>query len=439
MARFCDVGIGVKIGTRRQEWDSRRAAGAGRIGRRILLALFIAIAMATAMAVGVGACRPRSEAFPLRNNDGTPPNVLLISIDTLRADHLGAYGYRIPTSPAISDLAARGTLFERCLSPASETGPGAASLITGRYQDRHGAWSNVVPLSDDVTTLAEHFSAAGYATAGFVGNRLLGTKFGFDQGFDTFEGFWTDDMDEPSDAEGVRLATEWIADHGESSTKPWFLWLHLMDPHGPYTSTPPSWSNGFEYAPGTFGDDAPVKLAFSNYGLGIIPRYQQIEHERQLSRYVRRYDGEILFTDTQVGRLLAMLEETGLRQRTLIVLSADHGESLTEHEEYLQHGWYVYDTTLRVPLVIAWAGHLMEATAIESPVSTVDVVPTLIELLGLSAPPHSVDGESFAPALLGGSLDPERSLFAFGARANHPFAVSRGRWKLIHTAAGRPP
>jgi len=435
MARFGDAGNGVQIDTRQRQRGYRRNADAGR---NVPLAL---IGLTLLAATAVGACRrERPVTLPLRNADGTPPNVLLISVDTLRADHLSAYGYSIPTSPAISDLAAGGTLFQRCLSPASETAPGAASLITGRYQDRHGAWHNVMALSANVTTLAEHLSAAGYATGGFVGNRLLGAKFGFDQGFDTFEGFWTEDMNISSDEEGVRLASDWIATRTEPAAQPWFLWLHLMDPHGPYTSAPPSWSADFQYPPGAFGDDAPVKLSLSNYGLSIIPRYQQIGREQRLSRYVRRYDGEIRFTDAQIGRLLDVLDEAGLRERTLIVLSADHGESLTEHEDYLQHGWYIYDATLHVPLVIAWPGLPVEGAKIEAPVSTVDVVPTLIELLGLPVSPYYADGQSFARALLGqGGLDAERSLFAFGARANRPFAVSRGRWKLIHTAAGGSP
>ncbi len=389
----------------------------------------------------LGGCSRDSAELPLRTPEGNPPNLLIVSIDTLRADHLGAWGYDQPTSPMIDELAATGVRFERALSPASETAPGTASLLTGRYADRHGAWHNVVPLSPEATTIAELASRAGYRTGALVGNRLLAARFGFAQGFDSFHGFWTENAEEASDEVGVSRAIEWIEGRETDAAdagRPWFLWLHLMDPHGPFTSAGPDWSKDFEYPDGRFGEDAAVRLAIGNYGLGVIPRYQQIDDHDRLSYYVRRYDGEIRYTDHHLGRLMRALRERRLHRRTLVVLSADHGESLTGHREYLQHGWFIYDSTVRAPLLFALPGSLPEGAVVREPVGTIDVVPTLVELLGLEASPQAFDGRSLAVALAGGRIDAERSLFGFGARANYPFSVSRGRWKLIHTTAGTP-
>jgi len=361
-----------------------------------------------------------------------PPNVLLITVDTLRADHLGAYDYPLPTSPRIDELARSGVRCAAVMATASETAPATASLLTGLYQPGHRVVENRSTLPADVTTLAEHLRARGYATAGFVGNELVGDGFGFAQGFDHFEIFGQD-ASLHSDAKGAALAEAWLR---SAPTAPWHLWVHFMDPHGPYAPDH-DWETR-DYPDGWFGDDVPVPVGRGNIGLGSIPRYQMIPRESQLSSYVRRYDGEISFTDGQIGRLVDVVRELGMDERTLIVVTADHGEGLTEHAEYLQHGWFVYETTLHVPLIVSWPGTLPAGHVVTASMSGVDLTPTLLELVGHPAP--MLEGasvrEQFAADASG--MDDHVAL-AVGARVNHPFAVREGRWKLIHTRAAGPP
>jgi arylsulfatase A-like enzyme len=363
--------------------------------------------------------------------------VLLVTVDTLRADHLGAYGYPVPTSPAIDRLAAGGVRAGACVATAPETAPATASLLTGLYQYRTRVFFNRGTLPPDVTSLAEDLRAAGYTTAGLVGNGLVGAERGFSQGFDHFERFDSPSPLEPSDARGVDRAIAWLR---AAPARPWLLWIHLMDPHGPYTSAGPEWSAGFAYPPGTFEPDDPLPPGAGNFGLGVLPKYQQLAGLARPSELVRRYDGEIRFTDAQIARLLDALEELGQTAATLVVLTADHGESLTEHREYFQHGWFLYDTTLRVPLVLSWPGVLPAGAVVRTQVSGVDLVPTLHEILGTGGEGAAgrFDGTSFARRLFHDDGTGGPPAFAVGARENHPFAVRHGGWKLVHTPAGRP-
>jgi len=362
--------------------------------------------------------------------------VLLISIDTLRPDHLGAYGYAIPTSPIIDRLSASGVRVATCVASAPETAPAMASLLTGMYQYRTRVVANRGTLQAYVSTIAERLQESGYATAGFIGNTLLGADRGFDQGFEHFEAFRHENPLAPSDDRGVTLASDWIA---AAPATPWFVWLHLIDPHGPYISAKPSWSAGFTYPDDTFGADAPVPPGTGNFGLGIVPTYQQfLGKDARPSDFVRRYDGEIRFADAQLERLLGAIDPS----ETVVVLTADHGESLTEHDEYFQHGWFLYDTTLTVPLIVSWPGVLPSDTVLDRQVSAVDVAPTIYEIVGVApaaADATPVDGESFARELFHADASPPAMAFAVGPRENHPFTVRAGRWKLIHTPAGRPP
>jgi arylsulfatase A-like enzyme len=398
----------------------------------------IASALAAMLALLIAGCERPGVTFPLRTAAGTPPNVLLVSIDTLRPDHLGAYGYPIATSPTIDALSDQGVRVRTCVASAPETAPAMASLLTGMYQPRTRVVFNRGTLPAYVQTLAEHLRKTGYATAGLIGNTLLDASRGFDQGFDSFEAFQNTNALLPSDDRGVDLALAWLAAPPKT---PWFLWLHLIDPHGPYISATPSWSEDFRYPPDRFGTDTPIPPGTGNFGLGVVPTYQQfLGPDARPSDYVRRYDGEIRFADTQLERLFAAIDGAS----TLVVVTADHGESLTEHDEYFQHGWFLYDTTLTVPLVLTWPGVLPRGAVLDRQVSAVDVVPTILEIVG-AGPSRAdtdavpLDGTSFAPAIFDDTAPTPDAAFAVGPRENHPFAVRTTRWKLIHTPADRPP
>ncbi len=374
--------------------------------------------------------------FPLRTAHGALPNVLLITVDSLRPDHLGAYGFPVATSPAIDRLAARGVRITEAITTAPDTAPAIASLLTGLYQYRSKVLFDGGSLPANVATLAERLGAAGYRTAGFVGTDLLSTARGFGRGFDHFETFGEGSARTALDADGADAAIAWL---DGNAAHPWFLWVHFVAPHGPYTSADESWSASYEYPPYMFGRNAPLIIGPSDFGLGVLPKYQRIDGSTRPSDFIRRYDGEIRYTDAQVGRLQEAIARTSSADETLTILTADHGESLTEHRELFQHGWFLYDSTLHVPLVLAWPGVLPAGRVVRRQVSSVDLVPTLTELLGLASLVLPPDGTSFATHLLTDNDAPTRPVFAIGARENRPVAMRWAGWKLVHVTAGRPP
>ena len=291
----------------------------------------------------------------------TARNLLLITIDTLRADRVGAYGYADAKTPAIDALARRGGRFERAYSVAPITLTAHASLMTGRYPPGHGARHNGLRMNLGVPTLADQLSRAGFATAAFVGAFPLDRRFGLIKGFSTYG----DRM--PRAADGapaneragqavVDEALEWLAQHRGQRH---FLWVHLFEPHAPY-GTP--------------------------------------DERRSIQQ---RYDAEVTEADRQAGRLL---EAAG--QETAIVLTADHGEAFGEHGE-IGHSIFVYDTTLHIPLILAGPG--IPAREVEAPVSIVDLAPTLVRWLGVES--MDADGIDLMP-LVQGAQPPMRELYA---------------------------
>lgn len=356
-----------------------------------------------------------------------PPNVLLISVDTLRADHSSAYGYHRDTTPALDALANSGTRFEVAYSPMSLTGPAHASLFSGLYPSTHLVLDNGLEMTGRVDTLAELFSARGYQTAAVVSSFVLDAKFGFARGFAHYE----DDFD-PDTASSVvpewkghavptgfdrranattDRAIRWLEEK-RNSERPFFLFLHYFDPHSPYL---PPGRFALRYTDGATDDEHMIDL----------------------------YDGEIAFTDSEIGRLLTVLTDAGLDRDTIVAVTADHGESLMQRD-YWTHGLFVYEEEVRVPLILRWPGHITAGRVIREPALLVDVAPTLVELTHLDVDTTVFEGRSLAKALLGDSLlDPDRPVFlirkyykgslmqgeitAIGRR----FGVRRGVWKYI--------
>ena len=290
-------------------------------------------------------------------------NLLVITLDTIRADRLGAYGNREVETPSIDSLAARGTLFEHALATAPLTLPSHTSLFTGTYPAFHGVRDNgdfVVP--SDLTTMAQLFQARGYHTGAFVGAFVLDRRWGLNRGFDEYsdefnlhqEVISVGDIRRPGN-QVVDRALAWMARVGEG---PFLAWIHLYDPHMPY--------------------DPPAD-------------FQQRYPERP-------YLAEIAFADSQIGRVLRYLDTAGLRKRTAIVFAGDHGESLDDHQE-TEHGFFVYQQTLRVPLIISDpAAGIRGSSRRRETVSLVDVLPTITDLYGLPLP-GDVQGRSLGPLL----------------------------------------
>jgi arylsulfatase A-like enzyme/predicted Zn-dependent protease len=300
-----------------------------------------------------------------------PVNVLLITIDTLRADHVGSYGYRGADTPAMDALAARGLRFTHATTVAPLTLPAHSSLLTGTFPAFHGVRDNGgFYLGDDQVTLAEVLRAHGYRTGGFVSAFVLDRRWGIAQGFDRY----ADDFDLTkfrADAgldavqhpgnEVVSKAIQWL---DADVSKPFFAWVHLYEPHAPYE--PPD----------------EIRARFP-------------------ATLVGAYDGEIATADLQVRRLLDHLAEAGRLDRTLVVLLGDHGESLGEHGEE-QHGFFIYDADIRIPLIVA--GPRVPVRSVDDQVRIVDVMPTILELTGLPIP-SVVQGRSLVPLAQGGRLD----------------------------------
>jgi len=288
-------------------------------------------------------------------------NVLLITVDTLRPDRLSCYSAAFVKTPEVDALAARGALFEKAYAHNPTTLPSHANILTGMTPPFHGVSENSKSkLPDRCLTLAEHLKAAGYATAAFIGAFPLDSRFGLDQGFDIYDDSFpslparTGTYAERRAGEVIKAASDWIS--GREGK--WFCWVHLWDPHAPYA--PP---------------------------------------EPFLSRHKNDpYSGEAAYVDSELGRLFGMLRASGLLEPTLVVLTADHGESLGEHGE-MTHSYFAYNSTIHIPLVIAGPG--VGPSRVVANVSHSDIFPTLCELAGIPAP-GDLQGRSFAGLMKGG-------------------------------------
>jgi arylsulfatase A-like enzyme len=303
-----------------------------------------------------------------------PASLVIITLDTARADRLPAYGFGGITTPAIDGLVSRGVVFDDAVSVAPLTLPAHTSLFTGLYPANHGVRENAGgALDPSHATLAGILRDRGLQTAAFVGSIVLHRDRGLARGFDVYDDGSADGTAAPQRRQGSKVvdrARAWI---DRLDRTPFFLWVHLYDVHAPQALP------------------MDVRRAFGD-----------------------RYEGGIAYVDAQIGRLLEALERRHLLSNTVVVLAGDHGESLGEHGER-EHGIFVYQSTLRVPLVICAPG--MTARRVTAATSLVDVFPTVLQLLGI--PPHVPhDGISLVPTLTGGGL-PNRAIYAESLYAAH--------------------
>ncbi len=338
--------------------------------RRVRPAVWCVALVAAASAACGGTATTPPTAAP-----AAPRHLILVTIDTLRADRLGVYGATAVPTPNLDRIAREGVHAADATAHVPITRPAHASLLTGRFPAEHGLRDNVsLPLAASVPTLAEVLRAKGYTTAAFVSSFVLAKQSGLDRGFahydDTFEtgggdaALFLDSVQRSGDRTIARAGAWLEARTAAEKAAPTALWVHLYDPHDPYEPPEP-------YA----------------------------------SRYADRpYDGEVAWTDDLVGRLRTLLETHGLWQDALVVITADHGEALGEHGE-TGHGYFAYETTLRVPFIARGPGLPVGAT-IPGIVRAVDVMPTVLDLLGLSAGAPATTGTSLAAAFRGGAAAP---------------------------------
>ncbi len=343
--------------------------------------------------------------FPTaRANPASATPVLLITVDTLRADRLSCYGSRQVRTPAMDALAARGTRFETALAQVPITLPSHAVILTGTYPMYNGVRDFTSRgLPPGVGLLAEAFKRHGYLTAAFVSAFVLDSTWGFGRGFETY-----DDQFDPRQfetrnpgrierraGETVDRLLAWLRSRslGRTAARPFFVWLHLYDPHSDYN--PPE----------------PFHTQYAGH----------------------LYDGEVAYVDSQLTRLFNYLKQTGLYDRALIVILSDHGESLGEHGED-EHGFFIYNSTLRIPLIFKLPRGQGLPRVVHSPVGTIDVAPTLLELLSIQDPvSRQFQGSSLASLILGKSAPAERPVYSetyyprdsFGWSALRSFSTAR--------------
>ena len=374
----------------------RRFGGPG-----VWLALGI-IAAAAAVYFTVFAPRVSREPADPASSMARPPirTVVLVTIDTLRADRVGAYGSADARTPAMDALAARGARFTRAFATAPITLPSHASLLTGLYPPGHGSRHNGMRMRGEPATLATILRGRGWATGAFVSAFPLDRRFGLERGFDRYGDRMRRGPDgrllnERPGRETVDEALEWVGGIGD---QPALLWVHLFEPHAPYEPDP---------ARGPDGRSLPA---------------------------LARYDDEVARADAEVGRLLVGL---GSREsEALVIVAGDHGEAFGEHGE-IGHSVFLYDTTLRVPLIMAGPGIGAGKTS-DTDVSLADVLPTVVDALGL--PPVDVDGASLLPLVKGGSIA-SRDLYAETFAPLYDFgwsslrSVRTGGWKYIAAPA----
>lgn len=296
------------------------------------------------------------------SGDATPPNIVLISIDTLRADHLDVYGYSRPTAPNLSRLAEEGVLFEHALSQAPWTLPAMASVLTGLYPSQHGASTSEARIAGRVETLAEALLARGYRTRAVVSHSFVDANHGFARGFERFDESQVLGHDAVTSEAVSRIALEkMLPDAGQ----PFFLWVHYFDPHFTYVHHPEVGFAG--RSEGRFGSAIPARLLSRP---GRVSD-SELEHIRAV------YDEEIRVTDWAVGALLDGIEALGLKENTVVLVTGDHGEYFLERGRFF-HGKDVYEELVHVPLIIG--GDLPEAlrgTVVERSVETASIPATV--------------------------------------------------------------
>jgi arylsulfatase A-like enzyme len=370
-------------------------------------------------------------------------NVLLISLDTLRADHLSCYGYKRSTSPRIDQVAKEGVLFENVVAASNWTVPSHMSLLTSLYPSAHGVENESMCLGEGVPTLAQVLENHGYTTAAFVTGDMLNHGYGFQRGFQLYDDFTAKLMckmnlfedhaankaglnDVPTDHVITNLAALWLRQHRQEK---FFLFLHYWDCHADYIPPPPY---DRQFDPGYTGKEN---------GRRIYERQREIEARfapRDFAHLIALYDGEIAHTDDHVGQVVRLLRDMGLARKTLLIIVSDHGEGFLEHG-MVTHGNSLFEELIHVPLILRLPGVIPPGRRIKENVSQVDLMPTVLGLLGI-APPPGLQGIDLSAACRGLGGLPDRVIFSEAAAPRNPStrAARCGPYKLIQEKGCRP-
>jgi arylsulfatase A-like enzyme len=377
-AAFSPRGLGVRVDAR-EPANTNRFVHEARRGACLLLA--------GALALCNSGCGRR---------ESRPKNVLLITIDTCRADCVGAYGHPTIRTPALDQLAREGVLFTNARAPVPMTLPSHTSIMTGLYPRTHLVLSHAYTLGPRPPTLAQVLKEHGYTTAAFVSSHVLDKKYGLDRGFDIYWERWTNEasflieLREQGKELVTKTANLWLRETGA----PFFAWVHYFQPHKPYEPPAPLPEL---YDPGYQG-----RTVAAVDTLERIWRERIVLDPADLEHLVALYEGEVTVADMEVAKVLAVLEETGHADDTIVIVTADHGEVLYEHEFYFGHDIMLYGPALDVPMIVKGKGLFPPGRIVTEPVRLIDLAPTILEALGI--PPDEVgefEGRSLLPVLAG--------------------------------------
>ena len=359
----------------------------------------------------------------VRVKDPKHINVVLISIDTLRADYLGCAGYSGVISPAIDQLTKKGVLFSNAIAQATTTLPSHMSILTSLYPSVHAVSPSgriseaTVSLPEGRTTIAEVLKQNGYRTAAYVDGGWLNKKFGYDQGFDVYD-------DTAGHIKKInKKVMKFVKEHFQEK---FFLFMHMYDVHGPYEPPHPydrMFYQGNEYDPSNHSMDFIREVGYHDY--------QKFGDVTDIEFVKAQYAGCVRYVDSELAKLLHLLEELRIFNDTIIVLMSDHGESLFEHHVYVGHGMFLHETEVRIPLVMKLPKDKYAQTRVTDQVQSIDVMPTMLDLLNLSGP-EEMQGRSLTKLIEQPKVRREET-YAFGETPNLPGTafVRTNRWKYI--------
>jgi arylsulfatase A-like enzyme len=358
------------------------------------------------------------------------PNILLVTVDTTRPDHLSCYGYEYETTEYLDRLAAESVVFTTARSVIPLTTPSHASIMTGLHPETHQVFANNHPVDSSFTMMAEIFKKEGYSTGAFVSVRLVDAELGFYQGFDFFSGLSEAEQESPPSAsadtgekrmskrrierrgdETIDAALRWLE---QTADKPFFTWIHLYDPHLPYV--PPEeygvlfnrdYANYLDQIRNSLGEKFEVKQAegkpmtLGSRLIQVLGLAEEYRIPRDISpelaeKMIRAYDGEIAFADAQLARVFGFLQDKGKYDDTIVIVMGDHGEILYEKEKYFGHHRYLYKGSLMIPLIMKFPE--VPARQIDVTITNVDILPTLLEALKIEKKVE-MDGVSYWPLI----------------------------------------
>lgn len=436
-----------------------------RMSNRVLRIGMISILAAVVLPALLLSTRRREPASGARAADALP-NLLIIVSDALRADHLPCYGNTRVVAPNIDRLAEEGSLFANEYVQAPVTGPSITSLLTGLYPIHHGVMGYLEPPAASNPTLAEMLGSNGYSTAAIVSN-MMGDYRTLGKGFKHYDDLFFSPLGRDFHARlnGLTLSgflrrSDWgmlghyhperrgdetadlAIEYLRGARRPFFLFLHIMEPHSPYGSGEPYDSM---YDPQSY---EPVMVTGPNSDIidelswklpdklkddpGFDPKNKRISREL-VRKIISLYDGDITFMDSQLGRILEALRANGALDETIVVLTADHGECLFEHNLSMEHNRYLYDSTLHVPLIFRYPPLIPAGEVFDEIVESIDILPTVLDMCGIE-PPHTVDGRSLLPFFRHGQ--PEGFQYAYSLVGTNPkklmFSVRSSQYKYIY-------